>query len=96
MSKKNRSPRMTRRDFTKVVMTFLGTIMGAIVGIPAIGYLISPAVKEKELDDILVIGGGIIPDEDIPSLKEVGISEIFGPGIYTDDIVTYIRNNLKR
>ena len=53
-------------------------------------------LKEKEIDDILVIGGGIIPDEDIPSLKEIGISEVFGPGTYTDDIVTYIKNNLKR
>ena len=46
--------------------------------------------------DVLVIGGGIIPDEDIPSLKEIGIAEVFGPGTYTDDIVTYIKNNLKR
>jgi len=53
-------------------------------------------LKEKEIDDILVIGGGIIPDEDIPSLKEIGISKVFGPGTYTDDIVTYIKNNLKR
>jgi methylmalonyl-CoA mutase C-terminal domain/subunit len=48
-------------------------------------------LKEKGVDDVLVIGGGIIPDEDIPSLKEIG-----GPGTYTDNIVTYIKNNLKR
>ena len=53
-------------------------------------------LREKRIDDILVIGGGIIPDEDIPSLKEIGIAEVFGPGTYTDDIVTYITNNLKR
>jgi len=53
-------------------------------------------LKEKGVDDVLVIGGGIIPDEDIPSLKEIGISEVFGPGTYTDDIVTYIKNNMKR
>ena len=69
MSKKNRSPRMTRRDFTKVVMTFLGTIMGAIVGIPAIGYLISPAVKEKELDDWVSVG----PLESY----EIGVPKLF-------------------
>jgi len=45
---------------------------------------------------VLVIGGGIIPDKDIAELKRVGIAEIFGPGTYTDDIVTYIRENLKR
>jgi len=53
-------------------------------------------LREKGADDILVIGGGIIPEEDIPSLKDAGISEIFGPGTYTDDIVAYIENNLKR
>jgi methylmalonyl-CoA mutase C-terminal domain/subunit len=53
-------------------------------------------LKEKGVNDVLVIGGGIIPEEDVPSLKEAGISEIFGPGTYTDDIVTYIKNNLKR
>ncbi len=51
---------------------------------------------EKGVDDVLVIGGGIIPDEDIPSLKERGIAEIFGPGTRTDDIVSYIQNNLRR
>ena len=53
-------------------------------------------LTEKKIDDVLVIGGGIIPDEDIPSLKEIGIAEVFGPGTYTDDIATYIKNNLKR
>jgi methylmalonyl-CoA mutase C-terminal domain/subunit len=51
---------------------------------------------EKGVEDILVIGGGIIPDEDIPALKESGISQIFGPGTYTEEIVNYIRNNLKK
>jgi methylmalonyl-CoA mutase C-terminal domain/subunit len=53
-------------------------------------------LKEKGIDDILVIGGGIIPDEDVPDLKACGISEIFGPGTHTEEIVTYIKENLKR
>ncbi len=53
-------------------------------------------LKEKGVHDVLVIGGGIIPDEDIPSLKEIGIAEIFGPGTYTDDIIKYIKDNLRR
>ena len=53
-------------------------------------------LKEKGIKDILVIGGGIIPDEDVPALKKSGISEIFGPGTRTDKIATYIRENLKR
>lgn len=51
---------------------------------------------EKGVDDILVIGGGIIPEEDIPALKESGISEIFGPGTYTDEIIIYIRDHLRK
>lgn len=53
-------------------------------------------LKERGVHDVLVIGGGIIPDEDVAPLKEVGIAEIFGPGTYTDEIVKYIRDNLKR
>jgi methylmalonyl-CoA mutase C-terminal domain/subunit len=52
-------------------------------------------LKEKSVSDVLVIGGGIIPDEDAGELKKAGIAEIFGPGTYTDDIITYIRENLK-
>jgi methylmalonyl-CoA mutase C-terminal domain/subunit len=53
-------------------------------------------LKEKGVDDVLVIGGGIIPDEDIPALKEAGIREVFGPGTSTEDIVKYIKKNVKR
>ena len=53
-------------------------------------------VREKGLDDVLVIGGGIIPDEDIPALKQAGIAEVFGPGTKTTDIATYVKTNLKR
>lgn len=44
-------------------------------------------------EDLMVIGGGIIPDEDIPALKESGIAEIFGPGTTTDEIIDYIKTN---
>ena len=53
-------------------------------------------LKEKGIEDVLVIGGGIIPDEDIQALKACGIAEIFGPGTRTEDIVNYIKVNLKR
>jgi methylmalonyl-CoA mutase C-terminal domain/subunit len=52
-------------------------------------------VREKGLKDVLVVGGGIIPEEDIPALKSVGISEIFGPGTYTSDIIRYIQDNVQ-
>jgi len=50
---------------------------------------------EKGVTDMLVLGGGIIPDEDIPSLKAVGIAEIFGPGTTTTEIIDYIKGNVK-
>ena len=53
-------------------------------------------MKRKDLDDILVIAGGIIPEEDVSKLKEMGIAEVFGPGTPTPVTVNYIRNNLKR
>jgi len=51
-------------------------------------------LREKGVDDVLVIGGGIIPEEDIPALKEAGISEIFGPGTTTREIIQYISDNV--
>ena len=53
-------------------------------------------LKEKGVGDVLVMGGGIIPEEDAPALKEAGIAAIFGPGTDTGDIVKFIRENLKR
>jgi methylmalonyl-CoA mutase C-terminal domain/subunit len=48
-------------------------------------------LKEQEADDILLFGGGIIPDEDVPYLKEMGVAGIFGPGTSTQDIVDFLK-----
>ncbi len=53
-------------------------------------------LREAGADDILVIGGGIIPEEDIPALKEAGIKAVFGPGTPTSDTVRFIRENVSR
>lgn len=50
----------------------------------------------QERKDILVIGGGIIPEEDISYLKENGIEAIFGPGTWIKDIADFIRSHLKK
>ena len=57
--------------------------------------LVVQKLRENELDDVLVVGGGIIPEEDIPALKEAGIGEIFGPGTDTASIVKYIQTNVR-
>ncbi len=53
-------------------------------------------LKEKGLDDVLVVGGGIIPDEDVPALKDSGVAAIFGPGTRTEDIVEFIEKKVSR
>ncbi|MEQ2129764.1 cobalamin B12-binding domain-containing protein [Caldanaerobacter subterraneus KAk] len=57
---------------------------------------ITKLLKEREAEDILVIGGGVIPEEDIPFLKEHGIAEIFTPGTPTSAVIEYIKANVKR
>jgi methylmalonyl-CoA mutase C-terminal domain/subunit len=51
-------------------------------------------LREYDMDDVLVVAGGIIPDEDVPALNELGVSGIFGPGTPTDEIVGFIRKNV--
>ncbi len=52
-------------------------------------------LKEEGAGDITIFGGGIIPDEDIAKLKEIGVGEIFTPGDDTDKIVEWIRGNVR-
>ena len=51
-------------------------------------------LKAKGIDDVLVFAGGIIPDEDIPGLKAIGIRAVFQPGTNTDDVVALIQRDL--
>ena len=53
-------------------------------------------MKKEGLDDVLVVVGGIIPDQDVPKLKQLGIAEIFQPGASTTDIVAYIRQHVRK
>jgi methylmalonyl-CoA mutase C-terminal domain/subunit len=52
-------------------------------------------IKEKGGDDIAIFGGGIIPEEDIATLKQAGVREIFTPGATTDEIVAWVRANVQ-
>ena len=53
-------------------------------------------MKKERLDDVMVVVGGIIPDQDVPKLKQLGIAEIFQPGASTTDIVAYIRQHVRK
>lgn len=51
-------------------------------------------LKHNEAGDIMVFGGGIIPDNDAAYLKSIGVAEIFGPGTPTDDTIEFVRKNI--
>ncbi len=53
-------------------------------------------LKEQGADDIQVIGGGIIPESDVPELKAKGTAEIFGPGSSMEDIIRYIQDHVPK
>ncbi len=52
-------------------------------------------MKAKQMEDVLLIGGGVIPDADIPGLKAAGVAAIFTPGTSTADIIEFIKANVK-
>ncbi|GAA0210720.1 cobalamin B12-binding domain-containing protein [Selenomonas dianae] len=51
-------------------------------------------LREKGMDDVLVIGGGVIPEGDIPALKEAGVAAVFTPGTPTGDVVDFIKEHV--
>ncbi len=53
------------------------------------------ALKERGAEDIAVFGGGIVPVDDMPELKKAGVREVFTPGVSTQEIVEWIRNNIE-
>jgi len=53
-------------------------------------------LREEGVDDMLIIGGGVIPEDDIPFLIESGVESVFTPGTPTKDVVEFIKENLKR
>ena len=58
--------------------------------LPAVKVLL----KEKQADDIVLMAGGVIPEDDIPGLKAAGIAEVFTPGTSTETIVDWVRTNV--
>jgi methylmalonyl-CoA mutase, C-terminal domain len=52
-------------------------------------------MKEKEMNDVLLTGGGIIPEDDMKALNEMGVGKLFAPGTTTTDIATYIKEWVK-
>ena len=52
-------------------------------------------VREKGMNDVLIIGGGVIPEGDIPALKEAGVAEVLTPGTQTTEVIEFIKAHVK-
>ena len=52
-------------------------------------------LKDRDAEDIVVFGGGIIPDDDAEELKKLGVKELFPPGTTTQDIVSWVESNVQ-
>jgi methylmalonyl-CoA mutase C-terminal domain/subunit len=51
-------------------------------------------LRERDASDIVVFGGGIVPEADMPELTEMGVAKVFTPGATTGEIITWVRENL--
>jgi len=56
---------------------------------------VAKLAKQHKLEDVLIVGGGIIPEQDVPKLKQAGIAGIFGPGTPVEEIVRFIEQKVK-
>jgi methylmalonyl-CoA mutase C-terminal domain/subunit len=63
---------------------------------PTLFPKIMQLLKKKGMTDVVVFAGGIIPQEDIPALKRIGIKEVFGPGTPTPVLVDYLKKNVPK
>jgi len=57
---------------------------------------VADLLKKKDINDVIIVGGGIIPEKDIPKLEKAGIAGVFGPGTSCEDIIDFIKKNVKR
>ncbi len=57
---------------------------------------ITQLLKEKGKDDVLLVAGGIIPDEDVPQLQALGFTGVFGPGANTNDLVKFVKDEMAK
>ena len=90
---KNRSsPRVVAVSYTHLDVYKRQILSGAH---NAIVPRVMDLLKQNQMDDVLVLVGGIIPDQDIETLKKAGVSAIFQPGTPMDSIIEFIRANVK-
>lgn len=62
---------------------------------PTLVPRIMELVKENHMDDVLVLLGGIIPEDDVTAMIDLGVAKVFGPGTDTNDIISFIRGRVE-
>jgi methylmalonyl-CoA mutase C-terminal domain/subunit len=90
---------MTPHEIAEAAVQEDVQVVGLSVLAPGYMRLISEtlnALRERGIEDVPVVAGGIIPEEDIPQLKEMGVVEIFRPGTPLQDIVAFFQQGLPR
>ena len=88
--------RQTPEQIVEVIVQEDVDVLGLSILSGAHDYLfpkICELLEKRGSRDVLIVAGGIFPEEDIPRIKEMGISEVFRPGTPTDKIVNYIKSN---
>jgi methylmalonyl-CoA mutase C-terminal domain/subunit len=89
----------TPKDIVNTVIQEDPDVLGLSILSGAHNHLVPETIrllKEQQVNDVLILVGGIIPEEDVKPLKDLGVDEIFGPGTTMNTIVTFIQTHLKR
>ncbi len=89
--------RQTPTSIVNTVMQEDAHVLGLSILSGAHNHLLPKIIgllKEQQIDDVCVIAGGVIPDEDIPGLKKIGIKEVFTPGASVKEVVEFVKNQV--
>jgi len=70
-------------------------ISSSVEGHLPVAREVTTRLREVGKDDVLVIFGGVIPGRDVPSMKALGVKEVFGPGSAADAVIAFIRENVR-
>jgi len=91
--------RQTPESIVNTVIQEDAQVLGLSILSGAHNYLLPKVMQlldENQIKDVCVLAGGIIPDEDIPALKQLGIREVFTPGTSVKQVVDFIKNYFSR
>ncbi len=91
--------RQTPEAIVNTVIQEDAHVLGISILSGAHNYLlpkIMELLKENQVNDVLVVAGGVIPEEDIPQLKAAGVKEVFTPGASLEKVIEFIKKNVRQ